>query len=591
MVCFAIVSVLFSCKKEPLCDNCPGANKSPVAVAGNDQTITFPVDSLSLDGSASHDPEGSIVNYKWTKISGPASFRIINASAIKTTVKNLVEGLYVFELKVTDNDGVTAKDSIKVSVYKTAQHPRAPVANAGKDRIILLPTNFTNLDGSGSMDPDQNIISWQWTKTGGPNTFIITESKSVQTTVVSLVQGIYEIELKVTDAEGLFSTDSVRIVVEANPAISCENGERPFLFPQLKPFNTLSKPRYGAAVGSVSGKLVFAGGRSGPCNGPGCEEGGSSRVDIFDLQLKTRTTAELSKARFGIAAVDGGNKIYFAGGVKSEGSFKTTYSDIDVFDATSNTWSVLNLSTPRSHVAAGVLTGSYLVNTDVVMGNRFLFAGGYTNMDEYTATDKIDIYNETIKTWSSATLSQARGNILASTNRTTSIINGVPVTSTGGIIFAGDHKGGRTPDPSNRIDLYNSLFNTWPYMNFREPMGFIAGLQVRDKFYSAAGCMVEIIDFSKSTSIMNQLSQPGAWSAAEGQHAVLKDDKIVFFTGSKDRNEFDVFDIPTQTWYVGILPDNKTISQATIFAVDDTIYIAGGYVNGVLSDQVWTLDF
>ena len=38
----------------------------------------------------------------WTKISGPSSFNIANANAVQTQVTNLVEGVYQFELKVTD---------------------------------------------------------------------------------------------------------------------------------------------------------------------------------------------------------------------------------------------------------------------------------------------------------------------------------------------------------------------------------------------------------------------------------------------------------------------------------------------------------
>ena len=35
-----------------------GGNKPPTANAGPDQVITLPTDSISLDGSASSDPDG-----------------------------------------------------------------------------------------------------------------------------------------------------------------------------------------------------------------------------------------------------------------------------------------------------------------------------------------------------------------------------------------------------------------------------------------------------------------------------------------------------------------------------------------------------
>ena len=51
-------------------------NKPPTAIAGPDQVITLPTDSISLDGRASSDPDGTISEWLWTKISGPASFVI-----------------------------------------------------------------------------------------------------------------------------------------------------------------------------------------------------------------------------------------------------------------------------------------------------------------------------------------------------------------------------------------------------------------------------------------------------------------------------------------------------------------------------------
>ena len=112
-----LAGVLFhiSCKKEYSCENC-GANKPPIAVAGSDRVITLPTDSVLLDGRQSSDPDGTISSYLWTKISGPSSFTISSSSVAITIVKILVEGVYQFELKVTDNGGLTAKDTIQITV-------------------------------------------------------------------------------------------------------------------------------------------------------------------------------------------------------------------------------------------------------------------------------------------------------------------------------------------------------------------------------------------------------------------------------------------------------------------------------------------
>src|SRR4030095_15673523 len=142
-------------------------------MAGPDQVITLPADSVSLDGRSSNDPDGVISSYLWTKISGPASFHIIKQSDSITKVKALVAGAYLFELKVTDNDGLSAKDTMSVIVdpVLTTNHP--PIANAGDDQTITLPTNTINLDGSASNDPENNITDYLWSKISGPSSIDI----------------------------------------------------------------------------------------------------------------------------------------------------------------------------------------------------------------------------------------------------------------------------------------------------------------------------------------------------------------------------------------------------------------------------------
>ena len=61
---------------------------------------------------------------------------IANASAVTTVVNNLVQGIYIFQLLVTNNSGATAADTVSVTV-NAAILP--PVANAGPSQTITLP--------------------------------------------------------------------------------------------------------------------------------------------------------------------------------------------------------------------------------------------------------------------------------------------------------------------------------------------------------------------------------------------------------------------------------------------------------------------
>ena len=59
IILLLMLSILNSCKKEMSCEGCATKNnKPPIAIAGLDQVITLPTNSISLDldGSSSHDP-------------------------------------------------------------------------------------------------------------------------------------------------------------------------------------------------------------------------------------------------------------------------------------------------------------------------------------------------------------------------------------------------------------------------------------------------------------------------------------------------------------------------------------------------------
>ena len=189
----------------------PAANIPPVANAGTDQTITLPTNTVTLSGSGS-DADGTVASYSWTMISGPSSYTIINASAAVTGVIGLVQGVYQFQLQVTDNNGAIATDIMQVTVNAAVNIP--PVANAGADQIIALPVNRILLAGSGT-DADGTIASYAWTKISGPSSYTITSATSAATSVTGLVQGVYKFRLKVTDNSGSSSTDIMQVTVNA----------------------------------------------------------------------------------------------------------------------------------------------------------------------------------------------------------------------------------------------------------------------------------------------------------------------------------------------------------------------------------------
>ncbi|MGK2860349.1 MAG: PKD domain-containing protein, partial [Chitinophagaceae bacterium] len=193
----------------------PVVNQVPVANAGNNIVLTLPTNSTNLTGTGT-DADGTIASYMWTRVSGPTTFTLGNANAATTTLTNLVQGTYVFRLTVTDNGGATATDDKTVTVNAAPIPNQAPVANAGNNIVLTLPTNSTNLVGTGT-DADGTITSYVWTRVSGPATFTLGSANAATTTLTNLVQGTYVFRLTVTDNRGATATDDKTVTVNAVP--------------------------------------------------------------------------------------------------------------------------------------------------------------------------------------------------------------------------------------------------------------------------------------------------------------------------------------------------------------------------------------
>lgn len=89
-----------------------------------------------------------------------------------------------------------------------------PVANAGSDQVIYLPTDFVTMSGSAS-DADGTIVSNVWSYVSGPGGSTITTPTSYTTTITGLVAGVYVFRLTVTDDDAAVDTDDVQITVNA----------------------------------------------------------------------------------------------------------------------------------------------------------------------------------------------------------------------------------------------------------------------------------------------------------------------------------------------------------------------------------------
>ncbi|GAA4341535.1 malectin domain-containing carbohydrate-binding protein [Flaviaesturariibacter amylovorans] len=132
---------------------------------------------------------------------------------------NVTDGVLNINFSSLAADG--GKTYAKVSaieVLRAGAPNAAPVANAGPDHSLTLPTSSVVLNGSGT-DNDGTITTYTWSQVSGPNTATFSSNAVAAPTVSGLVQGSYTFQLVVTDNAGAQSVaDGVTVTVNGAPA-------------------------------------------------------------------------------------------------------------------------------------------------------------------------------------------------------------------------------------------------------------------------------------------------------------------------------------------------------------------------------------
>ncbi|SNC77729.1 hypothetical protein SAMN06265337_4337, partial [Hymenobacter gelipurpurascens] len=133
------------------------------------------------------------------------------------TVSGLAAGSYVFALVVTDSKGLPSSPSSVTVTVNPAPTSSPPVASAGANQTITLPTSSVTLAGSGTAASGATITAYSWSQSSGPNTATFSSKTIANPTVSGLVAGSYVFALVVTDSKGLTSSPS-SVTVTVNPA-------------------------------------------------------------------------------------------------------------------------------------------------------------------------------------------------------------------------------------------------------------------------------------------------------------------------------------------------------------------------------------
>lgn len=197
-------------------------NSAPTANAGPDQSsVTGSL--ITLNGTASSDPDGDSLTYTWEFESKPTDSQasLSDSSAQEPSFTADVAGEYVVKLVVYDGSVSSAPDTVTVQITNPNQ---PPVADAGPDQNVVTGDSVA-LDGSGSLDPDEDLIiySWEFTQLPDGSAATISDTTIVDPTFITDIDGVYSVMLTVSDPDGLESSDSVEITSETANSVPIAN--------------------------------------------------------------------------------------------------------------------------------------------------------------------------------------------------------------------------------------------------------------------------------------------------------------------------------------------------------------------------------
>ena len=121
----------------------------PTANAGPDQTVAVG-STVTLNGSASTDPEGHALTFAWSFVSKPSGSQASLSDPTSVSPTFVVDRSGTYQLQLTVNDGAlsSAADVVRISTLNSR-----PIGNAGPDQTTTV-NGLVRLDGTLSSDPD-----------------------------------------------------------------------------------------------------------------------------------------------------------------------------------------------------------------------------------------------------------------------------------------------------------------------------------------------------------------------------------------------------------------------------------------------------
>jgi len=177
----------------------PSSNKDPLADPGGPYTATVG-EILTLDSSASSDPDGNIDFYRWNFGDGSDETLEVSPNHIYSD-----PGTYRITLTVVDNDGRANTATTTVSISQT-------ISNSPPFALLSGPSNgeigqLLSFSGSESYDTDGSIVSYSWNFSDGTIATGSTVNKIFNQT------GTFKVTLIVKDNKGTNTSSTLSLTI------------------------------------------------------------------------------------------------------------------------------------------------------------------------------------------------------------------------------------------------------------------------------------------------------------------------------------------------------------------------------------------
>lgn len=187
-------------------------NRAPVAGAGPDQNVSVG-QSVTLDGSASSDPDGDALSFSWRfLLVSPAIPPITNADQARASFVPPTSGIYLAELTVSDGL-LSDTDTVRVSVG---------ISNRPPDLSVTVPepvfpgTELSVVASASDLDGDPVTVGFVLVSRPAGSSAVLSVSGAVARLTPDVV-GAYEIRVTASDGH---VTVAETVFVYANPDVA-----------------------------------------------------------------------------------------------------------------------------------------------------------------------------------------------------------------------------------------------------------------------------------------------------------------------------------------------------------------------------------